>query len=212
MVRCFYLVLLTTLLGWAPTQVLAQGIKPKAIVTDEGATFVFNTMESFFALDVPGAEVKPSPNTEGYFQTDARLLRIFNLPDKELDKTAGSRVLMPKEILQMAQKRDIDEEQFALQRPIPTIRQEYLTTAKGRLVLHWWFEMPTNSERGATQQHYMSTICNRQVLTICAPLLPKDIAADLTKYLIGIMGTIRESDDPINVKEYAKELRGTETQ
>lgn len=188
----------------------AQGIKPRAIVTDDGATLVFNTAESFFALDVPGDQVSPS-NREGYFQADARLIRIFNVPDKMLDKTIGSRVLLPKEILQMTQKRDLDEEQFALQRPIQNVHQEYLTTSRGRLVLHWWFDRPGAGD-GDTQQHYLSTVCNRQVLTVCAPVLPKDTSAELVKYLTGIVASVRESDDPINVKEYAKELRGTEAQ
>jgi len=210
MARFFTLLLL---LGcWlAPRLASAQGVTPQAITTDDGATIVFNTMDSFFVVDVPGDEVKPAPGAKGYFQADKRLVRLFNTPDKELNKTAGARVLMPREILQMAQKRDLDEEQFTLQRPVQNPKQEYLTTPKGRLVLHWWFDLPAGASGGATQRHYMSTICNREVLTLCIPLLPGDTPEALQQYMLGIMASVRESDDPINVKEYAKELRGTES-
>jgi hypothetical protein len=190
-----------------PLFAIAQAIKPELIRTSTGATVVFNTVDSFFAADVTGDNIKPAPGTDGFFQVDDRLLRVSNTPDKELAQGAGSRVLLPKEILQLQFKRDLDEEQFSLQRPIRETKQEILTLSKGRIVLHWWFSMPSGSQGGATQHHYMSTVCNREVFTICAPLLPKDTQDALREFMLATMNTVRESNDPINVKEYAKELQ-----
>lgn len=198
-----YLLLLLALL---PGLASAQAVKPEVILTDDGGTLVFNTMESFFAVDVAGDKLAPAPNTDGFFQIDARLLRVVNTPQRELTKQVGQQVLMPKEVLQMQFRRDLDEEQFGLQRPINNTRQEYITTPKGRLVLHWWFELPNNGS-GGSQRHYMSTICDRHVLTVCAPLLPGDSQDALRQYMTTVLTSVRESDDPINVREYAKELQ-----
>ncbi|MBC7447131.1 MAG: hypothetical protein H7330_03645 [Hymenobacteraceae bacterium] len=197
------------MLGWFLLPVLgsAQVIKPELIMTESGGTLVFNTAESFFAVDVAGDKLLPAPNTDGFFQVDARLIRLVNTPQRELARDIGQRVLMPKELLQMQFRHDLDEEQFNLQRPITTTKQEYITTPKGRLVLHWWLELPGSSDRSVTQRHYMSTICDRQVLTASAPLLPNDTQEELRSYLIKVMLSVRESDDPINVTEYAKELQ-----
>ncbi len=185
----------------------AQSIKPELIRTEAGATLIFNTVDSFFAVDIAGDNIKPAPNTDGFFQVDARLVRVTNTPQRELAPAVGQRVLMPKELLQMQYRRDLDEEQFSLQRPIQNSKQEFITTAKGRLLMHWWFDMP-GSGSGESQRHYISTICERQVLTICTPLLPGDAQEPLRQYLIESMQSVRESDDPINVREYAKELQG----
>ena len=186
----------------------AQSIKPELIKTDDGATLVFNTVDSFFVVDVAGDKIEPAPTTDGFFQVDARLLRVVNTPKRTLSPTVGKQVLLSKEVLQMQFRRDLDEEQTVLQRPIRNTKQEYLTTAKGRLVLHWWFELPTGAQGGGSQRHYMSTICDQQVLTACAPVLPPDTQEALRQYLLNVMASVRESDDPINVREYAKELRG----
>ncbi len=186
---------------------LAQAVAPELITTESGGTLVFNTSESFFAVDVAGDKLGPTPNAGGFFQVDARLIRVFNTPQRELTRAVGQRVLMPKELLQMQLRRDLEEEQFLLQRPITDTKQEYLTTAKGRLVLHWWFELPSGSTGNTSQRHYMSTICDREVLTLCAPLLQPDTQEALRRYMSNVMLTVRESDEPINVREYAKELK-----
>jgi hypothetical protein len=206
MTRLFFRPLLWSLL-LLPAFASAQSIAPRAVLTADGATIVFNTIDSFFAADVEADEVKPAPGTDGFIQVDDRLMRFTNTPDKELTHGAGTRVLLPKEILQLQFRRDLDEEQTILQRTLPDTKQEYLTTTKGRVVLHWWFAMPSKADRGATQRHYMSTVCNRQVLTVCAPLLIGDTQEKLVQYMKTVMESVRESDDPINVKEYAKELR-----
>lgn len=198
------------LLTWLllPLLASAQVVRPELIKTDAGATLVFNTDESFFAVDVAGDNLQPAPNTDGFFQVDSRLIRLTNTPLKELSPGVGQRVLMPKELLQLQLRRDLDAEQSELQRPVRDTKQEYLVTPKGRLVLHWWLSLPGSPGRGATERHYMSTICDRQVLTVCAPLLPTDQPEALRQYLNNVMVSVRESDDPINVSEYAKELQG----
>lgn len=183
----------------------AQVIRPELIRTPTGATFVFNTAESFFAVDIAAGQLSPKPTSEGFYQADARLVRVMNTPQKELTIGFGQREPTSKEFLQLQFRRDLDEELFSLQRPIPDTRQEYLTTSKGRLVLHWWFDMPGGNDRGATQRHYVSTICDRQILTVIAPLLATDTPDSLRQYLIGVMQTVRESNDPINVSEYVKD-------
>ncbi len=190
-----------------PLPTNAQSIKPEVIRTASGATVVFNTIDSFFAADVVGENIQPAPGTDGYFQVDNRLVRMTNTPDKKVLPGAGSRVLLPKEILQTQFRLDLKEEEFLLQRPIQGTQQEVLTLPKGRVLLHWWFDLPSGTQGGATQRHYISTVCNREVFTVCAPLLPTDSAEALRAFLLEIMGTVRESDDPINVKEYAKELK-----
>ncbi len=202
--RLVCLLIMATLL---PLMAAAQSIAPKAVLTADGATIVFNTIDSFFAADVEGDVIKPAQGTDGFIQIDDRLMRFTNTPDKELTHGAGSRVLLPKEMLQLQFRHDLEDEETIAQHPIRDTKQEYITTAKGRLVIHWWYTLPGNSKGGATEQHFMSTVCNRQVLTVCAPLLGGDTQAQLLTYMKAVMGTVRESDDPINVKEYAKELR-----
>lgn len=193
-------------------QCFGQGTTPQVIRTDDGATIVFNTQESFFAFDLPATEIKRAPGPDEYMVVDARLIRASTVPDKAFIKGAGERVLLPKELLQAQLKLDLDEEQFNLQRPISAAGQEYITSSKGRSILHWWVELPAEgSKHGPTQRHYMTTVCNRDVLVLRAPLLPGDTPEQLRAYLLGAMSTVRMSDDPINVKEYAKTLRGTES-
>ena len=189
----------------APLAGLAQVVRPELIRTTTGATFVFNTAESFFAVDVAAAQLNVKPTPDGYHEADARLIRLTHTPQKELTAELGNRVPAPKELLQLQFRRDLDEEQFSLQRPVHDSRQEFLTTPKGPLVLHWWFALPSGSSHGATEQHYMSTVCDRQVLSVSAPLLTGDAPDALRQYLIGVMQTVRESNDPINVSD-AKEL------
>ena len=183
----------------------AQVVRPELIRTAAGATFVFNTAESFFAVDVAAAQFDTKATPDGYHQADARLIRLTHTPQKELTAELGNRVPAPKELLQLQFRRDLDEEQFSLQRPVHDSRQEFLTTPKGRLVLHWWFALPSGSNHGATQQHYVSTVCDRQILSISAPLLVDDTPDGLRQYLVGVMQTVRESNDPINVSD-TKEL------
>lgn len=186
---------------------VAQGLPPKVIKTDGGATLVFNTQESFFALDIVGDEIKPAPGTEGYIQVDARLLRAVSIPDHKVLPTAGQQVMLGRELLQAQQRIDLDEEQFSLQRPVRDVKQEYMTTSKGRQLLHWWFALPGAAERGVLERHYFSTVCNRQVLVLCAPLLAGDTPGGLKDFLLQAAASVRESDDPIDIKEYAKTLR-----
>ncbi len=170
---------------------------------------VFNEMESFFTVKILGEEVVHRKSFEIVYVVDGKLLQLIHnsvnlfAPDymgSETDKDLLDR-FQTKESDYIREKTDSNIE----------VTTEWITTAAGQQVLHWWFASPSSKDeeqklRTVQEEHYLSLICNKQVLSLYGIVTNSDKITDVVAMLRRVADNVTISPQRIDLNTVAGTL------
>lgn len=134
----------------------------------EGYLQVFNEKESFFTVKITGEEVSPLKSVDVVYAVDGMFLQLINYSsnlfvDKE-EKQAD------RDILTSFQTKEVElikeKTSYNIQ-----VQSEWFTTSKGQQAIHWFFKSPSSEDeeqkpRTVQEEHYISLLCNKQILNL----------------------------------------------
>ena len=136
----------------------------------DGYLQVFNEKESFFTVKITGEEVRPRKSIDIIYAVDSMLLQLFNYSTSLFVETEKKENLSDKQILEIFQKKEADLIRQKTDHDIQ-VQTEWFTTPNGLQALHWYFRAPAadseeQTPRTPQQEHYISLICNKQILNL----------------------------------------------
>jgi len=167
---------------------------------------VFNEKESFFIVEVKGDEVLPQKSLEITYVLDGKVLQLFNNPidlfmasTKEVDDEAVLKAYQNFEVNFLRK-----ETKFNIQP-----KAEVFKTASGQTCLHWYFKSKESEEkeqkpRTVQEEHYVSMICNKQVLNLHSIVTNSDKQEAIVSMLKKIAETVRLEKERIDLNTLEK--------
>ena len=164
---------------------------------------VFNERESFFTIEVRGAAVSPRW-TSGLssYSVDGALLQLFNYPISNFAEESLAEHTET-ELLQLFQKSEgvILQEKYQAELEVESAIQQ---TSSGKNYLYWSFPVPASfSQReGAKkvrEEHYLSVICNRQVLNLRSVVMEGQEAEEIREMLQRTAETLKIASERIDL-------------
>jgi len=166
---------------------------------------VFNEKESFFIVDVKGDEVLPQKSLEVTYVLDGKVLQLFNNP---ISLFMNSEEVDHETILNAYQTFEVEylrkETKYNIQP-----KAEIFKTATGQTCLHWYFKSKESEDeeqkpRTVQEEHYISMICNKQVLNLHSIVTNSDKQEDIVAMLKKIAGKVRIEKERIDLNTVAK--------
>ncbi len=142
---------------------------------------VFNEAESFFIVNVQAEEVLPKKNLEITYIYDGKVLQLFNTSISVFDASAP--LDNEEAILTAYQQFETDylrkETKYNIE-----VQSEFFKNNQGQTCLHWYFKSPESEAeeqkpRTVQEEHYVSVICNKQVLNLHSIMTNSDKQEDI---------------------------------
>ncbi len=167
---------------------------------------VFNEAESFFIVDIKGDEVLPQKSLEITYVLDGKVLQLFNTPIQIFMNSEGE--ADDKTILENYQQFEADylrkETKYDIQPKV-----ELIKTAAGKTAIHWYFKSKESEEkdqkpRTVQEEHYISMICNKQILNLHSIVTNSDKQEDIVNMLKKIADNVRVEKERIDLNTVAK--------
>ena len=149
---------------------------------------VYNEVESFFKVPVTGEKVRPVDLKNITYFVNGNLLQLFNIPSQlfldsvnvsEKDKSCLE-AYVDYEKLVLKEK----ESAFEFE-----IKKENFKTKNNLDAVYWHFESPSKfvegqTERTVQEEHYISIVCNKQVLSLYSAVTKSDDPEGIKKNVI----------------------------
>ncbi len=176
--------------------------------TATGFVQVFNEKESFFKVNIEGEEVIPMESKEEIiYVVDDQYLQLFNTPVSRFQE-APAAATSKEELL----KRYMDYEIQYIKKQTETdieVQSELLKTNSGLTYLYWHFSSPSKknqkqSTRLVVEEHYISLLCNQQVLNLYGLTTEKESASKSKQLLQKIVDQVSIEKDRIDLNAVFK--------
>lgn len=180
------------------------------IKTSDGYIQVFNQANSFYKLPITGKE-RVSEGKDPIniiYAVDGMLLQLYDVP---LSSTVQKMSVGAADILMEMVK----EEQAFLQKdttfPID-IQTEAGTTENGIPYVYWWFKSPHTQDeeqkpRTPQSEHYVSLLCNQQVLNLYSIVSQSDEVSAVEAMLKRLANDVILESERIDLNEIARSVR-----
>lgn len=176
-----------------------------------GYVQVYNEKESFFKVPVLGEKVQAVDLKDITYIIEGKLLQLFNIPCKlfvdSLNESEKDKPLLDAYV---------DYERLVLKEREPTfdfdIKKEKFTTNNNLEAIHWHFESPSKFAQGQTErtvqeEHYISILCNRQVLSIYSAVTKSDDPTSIKNQLFKIANEVVLEKERIDLNKIIDGLR-----
>ncbi|MEM9917580.1 MAG: toxin-antitoxin system YwqK family antitoxin [Bacteroidota bacterium] len=184
-----------------------------SIRSQNGYIQVFNELESFFRLNIEGAEeVAPIQSRELTFSVDGIFLEVFIRPVSSLPSEGSAAPTNTKALLEQFVQQESQfirqETQFELD-----VQSQYVENAEGALpYVHWHFVSPSSKEeeqkaRTVQHEHYISVLCHKQILNLYSVVTNSDDPAAVPAMLKRIAATVDLQEARIDLNEIVRQLR-----
>ena len=188
-------------------QEYANGVLTKDINYRSGGVYtgnsyvqVYNGSKSFYQVEITGNEkVRPYDAKEIIYIVDGMLLQLITSPVSEFATTDKSETELLKDYCTF-------EEAYIEKMTDSTIDVKTTAgkTAKGKEYLYWEFASPSAKEkvqkaRTIQEEHYLSVICNKQVLSLYAMVTNSDEPQKVKAMLKRIAETIKVDENRIDL-------------
>ena len=171
---------------------------------------VYNEAESFFKVPVTGDQVRPVDQKNITYVVDGSLLQLFNIRWREfLDTTRTAQ--NDEELL----RRYLDFETDLLKETTPDfafdIQTRVLQHPSGKTLLHWYFKAPSSETEDQTprtilEEHYVSMVCNQQILSLYSAVTRSDDPSEITDKLLRIAKATEIAKERIDLNQIIAEL------
>ena len=211
-----------TFLSWSKSglllgkQVFAQGVlkedynyRSGNIRVKGGYTQVYNTPDSFFQVDISGDKVIRMNSSDIIYVVDTKYLQLLNSNLKNYfgesyataeEEEAILNDFYEKEISYIREKTAFDID----------VKKELLTTANGKKYIYWHFISPSSQDEKQTdktvqEEHYVSMICNQEILNLYSLVTKKDTPAENVALLKRIAENIVIKSERIDLNSVLKQ-------
>ena len=167
-----------------------------------GFVEVFNTKESFFRVNVLGDKVRSVKGKDISYIVDGKILNFYISPIT----TQGNEQEMLKNFLKEEVAYIKSSTNFDIK-----VEESFKKAKRGHEYLYWSFISPSSLDveqkpRTVKEEHYISIICNKQVLNIYAMVTNSDDPKDIRKLLIDTAESLLIESERIDLNGLAKKL------
>jgi len=172
-----------------------------------GFVQVFNEAESFFSVAVQGGEVIPKWSTKDIiYIVDGQYLEMFNTAthhfytdEKQLNEEALLQKYLDYETAYIREKTEM-----AIK-----VSSEIGQTSSGHTFIYWHFPSPNGknqplSTRKVVEEHYISILCNKQILSLYGLQTDQDGTKSSKQLLHSVVEQVRQSKDRIDLNSVAR--------
>ncbi|MEM9820279.1 MAG: hypothetical protein AAF985_04380 [Bacteroidota bacterium] len=178
---------------------------------DDGFFQVFNERNSFFSVAINGDEIIPKWSTKDIiYIVDGQYLEMFN--------TATSRFYEEKQRLsdEAILRKYLDYEIAYINEKTASqikVSSEVGQTSSGQTYIYWHFPSPNDknqplSTRKVTKEHYISILCNKQVLSLYSLQTEQDRPQSNQQLLQSIVDKVHQSTERIDLNTIAQAKKG----
>ena len=182
-----------------------------AINVGTGYVQVFNEKASFFKVDIMGDKVIPRTKVDLIYSVDGQFLQLFNY---DVQKYLGKNLTnnSTKEILEAF----VEKEKAYISKMTKfdiQVEKEFGKTDSGLDYIYWHFISPGSLDkeqkaRTVQQEHYISVLCNNQILNLYSLVTNSDKPASITAMLKKIAATVTLEKNRIDLNELARSILG----
>ncbi len=174
-----------------------------SIYLGKGYLQVINERESFFTIAINGSSVSPRwTNGVSSYSVDGNLLQVFNYPLSNFIEE-GSTIEGEAAMLEHFRKNEyeIHKEKYGTELEVLSSVNK---NADGKEYLYWSFPVPATFKQreGAKkimEEHYLSVICNKQVLNLRSLVMEGESKAEIQQMLSKIVETLEVKDERIDL-------------
>jgi len=188
---------------------LTQDESRAAVRTEDGLLFIWNRRDLNFTLLIKGQDIRPMNDPNNIFLTvDGRVLQIQSLPISNFAADARKNKLDDKAIL--AAHRDWEtkflEDELLHSKVAIQSSSEKLTSGTEALV--WQYDLPEKFKNpDAKTQMYLGIVAKDYIILLNGVVSASSSEAEVRKFLVGIMTTLKVSSEPIDVKKLQDAIR-----
>ena len=167
---------------------------------------VFNEKNSFVSVRIIGEDVYPKKSTDIIYIVDNQVLQLFNTPI-ELFYKAGFSDISKKELLEQFVTYESAYIQSNTNSEIE-VKHDFGKTKSGKEFVYWSFTSPSSQVEEITpttvlEEHYISLICNDQVINLYSLVTPSNNAKDVQQMLKRIVENVIEEKERIDLNALA---------
>jgi len=176
-----------------------------SIKTSKGYAQVYNFLNSNFSIKIEGNEDTEYIDwvEDVTYTVDGMLLQLFTFPKSKLSTSKGN---SEKEIMDafIAKEKILIEEAAKAQ---IDVKLENGTNDNEINYVHWYFVSPSSKEkeqkpRTLQEEHYISFLCNDQILSIYSVVSNSDDPKLVKELLNKVSNSLVLSQEPINIYEF----------
>jgi len=169
---------------------------------------VFNKLKSFYKVDITGKKVNEADEKNSIiYAVDGLFLHIYDVPvdSVSMDKIAEKELLLK----YSEQEKALIEKQLGTS---ITIETKFEKTKTGQPYLHWSFVSPSSKEkeqkpRTVQKEHYISMLCEAQILNLHSIVTNSDEPTDVTAMLKRIANTVKIEKERIDLNALARTVK-----
>ncbi len=173
------------------------------IYLGKGYLQVVNEKESFFSIEINGSSVSPRwTNGVSSYSVDGKLLQVFNYPLSNFIED-GNTMESESALLENFRKNEyeIHKEKYGVELEVLSSLSK---KADGKEYLYWSFPVPSTFKQreGAKkmmEEHYLSVICNKQVLNLRSLLMEGESKTEVQQMLSKIVETLVVEEERIDL-------------
>lgn len=176
-----------------------------------GYVQVYNERESFFKVPILGDDVRPVDMKNITYVVNGGLLQIFNIPLIRFVDTVNE-----SEKNKSTLDAYIDYEKLVLKEKEPSfefeIKKELFKTENNLDAVHWYFESPSKfvdgqTERTVQEEHYISIVCNKQVVSLYSAVTKSDDPKKIKEKLYKVANAVSLEEERIDLNQIISGLR-----
>jgi len=168
----------------------------------DGYLQVFNEKESFFTLEVKGKDVSPRKSIDIVYILDGLFLQLFNYSSSLFVDSLNTNP-SGKEVLEIYLEQEADLIRKKTEYDI-VVQTDWFTTADGREAVHWSFKSPSSEDeeqkpRTVQEEHYVSLLCNKQILNLYGIVTNSDKPEEVIAMLKKLASTVKIKPERIDI-------------
>lgn len=176
-----------------------------------GYVQVYNEPESFFKISITGSSVRPVDMKNITYIMNGRLLQLFNISADRFRDTVNTDE-KDKPFLEAY----LAYEAGNLKQRTSTfdfdLKKEFFKTKNGLEAVHWYFEAPSKfaeaqTSRTVQEEHYVSVLCNKQVLSLYSAVTKSDPSQEVATMLKSLADEVIVKSERIDLNQIVADLR-----
>ncbi|MFK7807217.1 MAG: toxin-antitoxin system YwqK family antitoxin [Saprospiraceae bacterium] len=170
----------------------------------DGYLQVFNEKESFFTVALKGEEVRPLKSIDIVYIVDEMFLQLFNYSTSLFIDTLNTTQSEKETLEQFIEKEAAlirEKTEYDIQ-----VQTKWLKTKGGKDALYWYFKSPSSEDevqepRTVQEEHYVSLICNKQILNCYGIVTNSDKRENVIAMLENLINNVEIKPKRIDINE-----------
>ncbi|MEO1626618.1 MAG: toxin-antitoxin system YwqK family antitoxin [Bacteroidota bacterium] len=183
-----------------------------SIRSHNGYIQIFNELESFFRVDITGAnEVAHIRSRELTYSVDGMFLEVFVRPLASIEPKEGKLPDEEQAVLEEFVRKEVAFIQEKTEFPIK-VTSEFVEQADGLSYIHWQFVSPSSQDekqkaRTVQHEHYLTFLCHKQLLNLYGVVTNSDDPAAVVAMMKRIAQSTQLHKERIDLNQIVRQLR-----